>query len=251
MWTRGELKERAKSVLSILYWKAFLVSLIILFVGDSERLKNTNLNFRNDNRGLINITPRMIADKYIIPYLGIVAIAVSLVILGAILIRILIGYHVEVGGRRFFLKAAVKKEGDIGIIGQSFVKGNYSNILRTMLYRSVLLILWTLLFIIPGIIKSYAYRMVPYILADNPNIGYKRAIELSNQMTNGQKLDIFILDLSFIGWYLLGSLLLGLGVFFVLPYENATNAELYLVLRKNVIEQGLCSLKELGIEENI
>lgn len=87
--------------------------------------------------------------------------------------------------------------------------------------------------------------MVPYILADNPNIGVKKAIALSNEMTLGHKFDMFVLDLSFIGWYLLGALAFGIGVFFVLPYENATDAELYLVLRKNALETNLCSSEDL------
>jgi len=89
--------------------------------------------------------------------------------------------------------------------------------------------------------------MVPYILAENPNIDYKRAIELSNQMTKGQKFDIFVLDLSFIGWYILGALLVGLGVYFVFPYVNSTNAELYLVLKQNAIDTGICSPEELTL----
>lgn len=120
-----------------------------------------------------------------------------------------------------------------------------------MLYKSVLIILWTLLLIIPGIIKSYAYRMVPYILADNPEISHKRAIEISNAMTYGQKFDIFVLDLSFIGWYILGALALGIGVLFVNPYVNATEAELYLVLRQEAIDTGICSQEELNIGEFI
>jgi len=87
--------------------------------------------------------------------------------------------------------------------------------------------------------------MVPYILADNPNIGYKRALELSNKMTAGQKFDMFVLDLSFIGWYLLGILVLFVGVLFVMPYENATKGELYLALRQNALDNGVCSYEEL------
>ncbi len=87
--------------------------------------------------------------------------------------------------------------------------------------------------------------MVPFILADSPNIGYKRALNLSEQMTGGHKFNMFVLDLSFIGWYLLGLLAFFIGIFFVLPYVNATQAELYLVLRKNALERGLCNYDEL------
>ena len=88
--------------------------------------------------------------------------------------------------------------------------------------------------------------MVPYILAENPNIGNRRAIELSNKMTDGHKFDMFVLDLSFIGWKLLGVLTLGIGLIFLDPYINATKAELYLVLRENALNSGICSYEELA-----
>ena len=78
-------------------------------------------------------------------------------------------------------------------------------------------------------------------------IGHRRAIDLSNQMTMGEKLDIFVLDLSFIGWYLLGALALGIGVLFVQPYYDATNAELYFKLREQAIDRGITSPEELTL----
>ena len=93
----------------------------------------------------------------------------------------------------------------------------------------------------------YAYRMVPYILADNPNIGHRRAIDLSNQMTMGEKFEIFVLDLSFLGWYLLGVLAFGIGVLFVQPYYDATNAELYFELRQQALDRGLTTAEELRL----
>ena len=76
----------------------------------------------------------------------------------------------------------------------------------------------------PGIIKSYAYRMVPYILADNPKMDAMEAIALSRKMMDGQKWNTFVLDLSFLGWYLLGILALGIGTLFVHPYKFSTDA---------------------------
>ena len=165
-------------------------------------------------------------------------------------LRIFIGYAFEVSGRRYFVQSA-QNDIDMNYLGYSFGKEKYLDIIKTMLWRSILNFLWFLLFIIPGIVKSYAYRMVPYILSDNPNIGYKRAVELSNKMTDGEKMDMWILDLSFIGWYLLGTLLFLVGVLFVMPYENATKAELYLVLRKKTLDSGLCSYKELGLKPTL
>ncbi len=135
----------------------------------------------------------------------------------------------------------------MGYLGYCFKKGSYFGVLVTMLLRSIYTFLWFLLLIIPGIVKEYAYSMVPYILADNPDIGAERAIQLSNRMTDGEKWDMFVLDLSFIGWYIVGALALGIGVLFVNPYVDATKAELYLTLRKKAIDNRLTSYEELNI----
>jgi uncharacterized membrane protein len=99
---------------------------------------------------------------------------------------------------------------------------------------------------IPGIIKSYSYRLTPWILADSPQIGFRRALRLSIDLTRGHKWAIFVLDLSFIGWFLLGVLACGVGILFVVPYFMATMAELYAVLRQNGVGSGLCTMEELG-----
>ncbi|MCS4480575.1 DUF975 family protein [Clostridium botulinum] len=163
-----------------------------------------------------------------------------------LILRVVVGYMLEVGGRKFFIKAA-EGETNMGYLGYCFKEGSYFGVLVTMLLRSIYTFLWTLLLVIPGIIKGYAYSMVPYILADNPSIGAERAIQLSNRMTDGEKWDMFVLDLSFLGWYILGMLALGIGVIFVNPYVDSTKAELYLILRKKAIENGSTSCEELNI----
>ena len=242
MWTREMIKNRAKGVLNFNYWKAFVVSLVLLLAGGRQ---NGGGSSNGGSSNYSNYGNTFNNDAVII--FSKVALFIASIGIILIILRVLIGYMLEVGGRKFFVKAS---EGDsnMGYLGYCFHEERYFKVLLTMLLRSIYTFLWTLLFIIPGIVKYYAYRMVPYILADNPTIGCNRAIELSNEMTQGQKLDIFVLDLSFIGWYLLGSLALLVGVLFVMPYEDATNAELYLVLRKNAIEEGFTSYEELNIQ---
>jgi len=99
---------------------------------------------------------------------------------------------------------------------------------------------------IPYLIKSYSYRMTPWILADNPQIGCRRALRLSMAMTRGSKWAMFVLDLSFLGWLFLGVLACGVGVLFVTPYIMATHAELYATLRQNSVAAGQCTMEELG-----
>lgn len=245
MWSRKELKNRAKAVLREIYWGAFGVSIIIALAGgNSGGGGGGNSHSRNSRDSVYS---NIHYNNFI--NWNSISVALGIFIL-IIFLRIFIGYCLEVGGRRYFVQSAQyrdnKKSFSFGFEGQ-----NYMGIVKTMLLTKVFIFLWSLLLIIPGIIKSYAYRMVPYILADNPNIGVQKAITLSNEMTMGHKFDMFVLDLSFIGWYLLGALALGIGVLFVMPYENATNAELYLVLRKNTLKNNLCNYEDLLLTEPI
>lgn len=97
----------------------------------------------------------------------------------------------------------------------------------TILLMFVYTFLWTLLFIIPGIIKGFAYAMTPFILKDNPDMKNNEAIELSMAMMNGHKWDLFCLELSFIGWAFLCVLSLGIGYFWLMPYMYASIAAFY------------------------
>lgn len=91
---------------------------------------------------------------------------------------------------------------------------------------------WTLLLIIPGIIKGYSYSLVPYILAEDDTISITEAINLSQQMTDGYKWELFVLDWSFILWDVAASLTLGLVAFYSVPYQKATWARYYLALSR-------------------
>ena len=97
----------------------------------------------------------------------------------------------------------------------------------TMLLKLVYCILWTLLLIIPGIIKSYSYAMTEFIMLDDPDIKNNAAIEKSMQMMKGKKMKLFLLDLSFIGWIILALLTLGLGFILLQPYMDTAHAAFY------------------------
>ena len=98
--------------------------------------------------------------------------------------------------------------------------------------------LWSLLFFIPGIVKSYSYAMAPYILQDDPSKDWKIALNESKEMMKGYKWQLFCLDLSFIGWYIVGFLCCCVGVIFVEPYALIARANFYMALKaKNEPEQ--------------
>ena len=110
----------------------------------------------------------------------------------------------------------------------------FSNFLRkwgatllTMLYTA----LWMLLFIIPGIVKSYSYAMTRYILLDNPELTADQAITKSREMMDGYKWKLFCLDLSFIGWHLLASITCGLVYLYAIPVMNAARVQFYEELK--------------------
>lgn len=129
----------------------------------------------------------------------------------------------------------------------SFRDGNFPNITAAMALSYVYTLLWSLLLVIPGIVKAISYSMVPFILSDNPEIGAARAVKLSMAMTQGHKWDIFVLYLSFIGWFFLCGLTFGIGYFFLAPYFFATLSELYADLRGKTIQSGIVMASELKI----
>ena len=104
---------------------------------------------------------------------------------------------------------------------------NFNQSFSLYIVNSVLIFLWSLLFIIPGIIKSYAYSMSYYILADNPTLTQSEARRRSEQLMNGHKFRLFCLHLSFIGWYLLAALTGGILLFWVIPYVQVATAAFY------------------------
>lgn len=145
---------------------------------------------------------------------------------------ILIADPLIVGGKKYFLKAREESNTKIGVIGEVFQKEHWLNVAMIMFLRNIYNALWYLT-IVGGVIKTYEYRMIPYILAENPNIKRKEAFELSKKMMKGNKWDTFILDMSFFGWNFLSVLTFGLlSILYVNPYNAATMAELYTTLKK-------------------
>lgn len=142
-----------------------------------------------------------------------------------------------VGGKKYFLKARKSSNTKINIIIDVFKNGNWLNVAITMFLRNLYNALWYLT-IVGGIIKTYEYRMIPYILAENPKIKRREAFKLSKQMMKGNKWKTFVLDMSFFGWNFLSVMTFGLlSILYVNPYNAATITELYMVLRNNAIKE--------------
>ena len=101
------------------------------------------------------------------------------------------------------------------------------------LMTAIFTALWSLLFVIPGIIKAYSYSMAYYIKCDHPEYNWRQCINESMRIMNGHKMELFVLDLSFIGWYIVGSLVLGVGTLWVMPYHQAAYTHFYLSIKDN------------------
>ena len=163
---------------------------------------------------------------FIIVFLVIFCVIMALVIV----LDAFICNPIEVGCDRFFLKN-LGEQAQVKETAFAF-DNQYKNVVNVMFFRDLYTFLWTLLFIIPGIVKSYEYQMIPYLLAEHPDMTKEQAFAESKRMMTGQKWRAFVLDLSFLGWRILSIVTMGiLDIFYVQPYVNAAHAALYEALR--------------------
>ena len=278
MWTRKELKEKGKLSFKRNYWKAVLVSLLLVFMvrgavnfgfggrgGSNESdanavttqaeqsetvgqdqdiielpeivLNPSDLIDSDDPDSIpVGFTDFLIELRNTIGGIGILALVVGGILLFIVLFIVIAAIHaflfnpLEAGTARFFVRN-LNDKAEIRELAYCYDHG-YLNVVKTVFLRDLYIVLWGLLLIIPGIIKSYEYRMVNYILAENPVMNTKEVFAMSRDMMRGNKWRAFVLDLSFIGWHLLSLITIGLvGIFYVFPYKNMTNAALYEFLR--------------------
>ena len=219
MWNRQQVKEQAKQIMKRNYWKMFVVTLIAgILKAEYVDLIQAVEDFIPDN-----VLPSMFSSILTILSGGFFV---------GLLSSIFIGNVISVGEQNYFIKNHYENPA-INEIFQGF-KGNYLNVVKIMFIMELKIMLWLLLLVVPGIIKTYEYSMIPYLLAENPNITMDEAFSLSKQMTTGQKMNLFVLDLSFLGWYFLGFLCFGIGALFVKPYDVAAFTEVYLILKESV-----------------
>ena len=219
MWNRQQVKEQAKQIMKRNYWKMLVVTLIAgILNAEYVDLIQAVEDFIPDN-----VLPSMFSSILTILSGGFFV---------GLLSSIFIGNVIRVGEYNYFIKNHYGNPA-LNEIFQGF-KGNYLNVVKIMFIMQLKITLWLLLLVVPGIIKAYEYSMIPYLLAENPNITTDEAFSLYKQMTTGQKMDLFVLDLSFLGWYCLGFLCFGIGALFVKPYDVAAFTEVYLILKESV-----------------
>ncbi len=141
------------------------------------------------------------------------------------LVQFIIGGTVQLGYAHYLLKQHDRASFEFADLFSQFHR--FGQGFAQAFLRGLYTFLWTLLFIIPGIVKSLSYAMTPFIMAENPDMTAGEAIDASKELMDGHKADLFILGLTFIGWDLLCALTLGIGTLFLNPYRNAAQAAFY------------------------
>lgn len=148
---------------------------------------------------------------------------------------LLLSGPVAYGVSAMFLKQTRTGEKmDIGDIFNGF-REDFSNTFLIGLMTTIFTMLWSLLFIIPGIVKALSYSMAMYIKVDHPDYDWKQCIDESQRMMQGHKGELFVLNLSFIGWMIVGACCAGIGGFWVEAYMQAATSQFYENLRRSEI----------------
>ena len=288
MWTRKDLKQRAKDALKRNYWKIVLVSVLSMTLGgglsysmssssgranvvvsdvvtvdeanDVDYDEECETGYDNeiyDEEGIVEESQG--ADKITdggadeVPRdmdvrakfaIIVFVLVLALVIFAFVFALIELLYNpFYVGVQRFMLKS-VDDKAQVKEIVFGF-DDSYKNVVKTMFQRDIKVLLWSFLLFIPGIYKNYQYRMVPYILAEQPDMDCKEALRMSKDMMDGEKWRAFVLDISFIPWHMLSIITCGIvWIFYAAPYVELTNAALYRRLEDRKQVEGKAGMED-------
>lgn len=269
------LKNNARAALRNFYWNAVVVSVLVLILGGSLGVQQANFSFNYSIPSFSDIMEDNYHDDDYDDYdyyddddyygdddyydysyddnsdaemfENVVAMLMTVTIIifiAAILFSVFVGSIVTVGQYRFYLNSRTGT-GKISDIFSNFKNGAYFKTFSGILIMNVKIVLWYMLFIVPGVIKTYEYFLVPYILADNPHIERNRAFELSKRAMDGEKLNCWVLQLSFIGWNILASIV-PFGRLFLAPYYNATMAEFYSCMKQKLLVNNVAYPDDFG-----
>ena len=185
---RQELKARAKSQLGGIFEPNWIYALLISLIASL-----------------------IISAASVVPVLG------SLIVWGPMMYAV---------SKALLKLSRTGEKPDLNVLFDGF-KDDFGETLLIGLLSTIFICLWSLLFVIPGIVKSYAYSMAYYIKVDHTEYEWRKCLKESEALTKGHKGELFVLDLSFIGWLIVGSLCLGVGVLWVAPYMDLTKANFY------------------------
>lgn len=235
MWTVSLLKRNARAALHERYWSAWAVCLVWMLASGYVVWYFTLNGFIYLKPGHGVYRPNIGPAYYTV-------LALSVLLLLAF--RFLVANVLTVGAARYMM------EGRQGFPPFSTLLSGFSsgwrNIVLVMARRDITVALWGLLAVVPGVYRAYQYRLVPYLLAENPEMPAPRALTLSRACVSDEILHMIGLDVSLIGWFILGTALLLVGNLFVVPYYAAVWAEFYAAARAKMFARGLSREAELS-----
>ena len=213
----SELRLKARQSLTGNYWPAVLVAFLASIFG--ALLVNGgsfSINIEDRFSEVFGNLPAIV--KWYLAIVGSTAGVLSLV-------NLILGGVVQLGYASYLLK---QHDREICETKELFSKFDYFGPgFLQLLLRNIFTALWSILLVIPGIIKSLGYSMTPFLMVENPNLTAKEAIKLSQEKMMGHKWELFCMSLSFIGWSILATLTGGIGYIFLNPYMNAAYAAFY------------------------
>lgn len=245
---RRKYKHMGSAAFRHNYWYSVLAALVLAIASGKVGFRfsyqlngnrNFNLGFSTGmhfgNPGHVSSIPVDVAQ-----YAPLVAAILSV---GVVVFAIFLCLHVfllnplSLGGKKFFVTNALTPA-KLGELGYGFNSNSYLRNVGILFFRDLYIMLWYFLFLIPGIIKRYEYFFVPYLTVAHPEMDRRTVFAASKAMTDGHKFDIFVMQLSFLGWDILSAITgitggLG-GIFYVNPYKQASYAEMYWDLARQI-----------------
>ena len=254
MKMRQEIKELAREGMALQRGNAILIVLVYMLISSAWTLLQEILNIGNVSVNAFTLLSFLMGGMFLPIY-------------------VFISMPLLVGMYGACIKIYNKAPTGVGEMFSGGFDGNYLRKVGGMAWVWLWIILWSLLLVIPGIVKLYSYSMTPFILAQFPKVTATEALKISMRMTHGYKADIFFLGLSFIGWYLLFlvptiilrtilapflgqtlSFSLAMTVvysLYVMPYYYTALAGLYQELRDKALAEGRVTYEELGMAEPV
>lgn len=251
MWTIGLLKQNAWNSLKRYYWMGFLVCFVAAIASDSLNGSSGYFMLSTPAAGMLHQGRLMLFESDLdsaaagaLVFGSVYCITMVFALTLSMLIYAFLSNPVEAGKCAYFYNAR-NGDSNFAYTFGAFKSGRYMATVKIMFWRMLYTWLWSMLFIIPGLIKSLEYTLIPYLISENPNLSKERVFEISRRTMEGEKEKLFLLHLSFIGWYLLGILTCGVGLYFIMPYHQAAKAEFYACMRAKMIAQGITTEEEL------
>ena len=226
MLTSKELRVKAWNSLKGKYWRAFLVILVLgllASIGTSLETGSQNLT------DMLNLVDPSEMDETMELGAAVVGTIATVMAVVGMAISLFVGNAADVGLAHYFILNTDSKPSFADAFYGFKVK--YLRNIGTLLLVGIKIVLWSCLLLVPGIIKSIEYSIIPYILADDAEISSKEAFKKAKEMMMGNKWRLCKLYISFFGWFVLCVVTCGLGTPFLLPYVSAANAEFYAELK--------------------